>query len=575
MGYKAVYHSAKYHRFEGLPSPAISYSFVSPFHKKPTDMVHSRLFKTFFCLYLLILCIGQGWSQVRYVHSLATGTADGSSWTNAHTDLQAAIELALPGDSIFVAGGTYLPVVRINGDSLRHSTFYISKEISLFGGFSGNAGTEGGFTDRDLILYPTVLSGDLGLPGVRTDNAFHVVYLDHVPSGTVIDGVTISDGDGFGGSGFEAIGTGVYIDADAGECHPNIIRCTIKDNLTNESGGGISIQAENGGHALPVFTDCEIIGNRGSGGGGVNAYADTEGQASPTFINCVFKGNAAPTAGGGAISNICHSCLSTVKLINCAVSGNYAPSSSAITGFVTGTGILALDFINTAISGNGSGSIQLTDIGLRTSTIYIRNSILYGNGGSQAPIANGATVDAGFSVIPFGFPGENIIGLDPMFVDQPPVLDTTHTLGDMHLLPGSLALDAGQDSAVPVNITSDLDHLPRFKSSVADETGTVDIGPYEFQPQTTSSGEHIRQHEWAVMPNPASQVITIDLGETTNSGIVQLNDLEGRIVKRQNFSAEDHQIKLDISGLSEGMYFIQLQMGQASYSKKIIIALPN
>ena len=534
-------------------------------------MPNSSLSRTILYLLFIIATVRPGWGQIIYVNHLATGLSDGSSWTHAHTNLQAAIDMALPGDSIFIATGTYYPVQRHNGDSLRHSTFYISKEISLFGSFSGLPGTEGGFTDRDIQLYPTILSGDLGLPGSRMDNAFHVMYLDHVPSATVIDGLTISDGDGFGGSGYEAIGTGIFIDANAGESHPTFNQCTIKDNLTNESGGGISIQAENGGHSSPWFIDCQIIGNRGSGGGGVNAYADSEGAASPTFINCVFKGNAAPTAGGGAISNICHSCSSTVKLINCAISGNYAPSSSAIAGFVTGTGTLALECINTAISGNSSSSIQWTDIGLRQSTIFIRNSILYGNGGSQGPIANGATVDAGFSVIPFGFPGENIIGLDPMFVDQPPVLDTTHTLGDMHLLPGSPALDAGQDAAVPGIVTTDLNHLPRFKSSVSEGPGPVDIGPYEFQPETTSSGEIMVEPDWRVAPNPASADVMIDLGNIKTGGILELNSMDGQTLKQQKFDSGDHQIRMNISSLAEGMYLIQIHMEHQSFTKRLLI----
>src|SRR5574338_59066 len=68
-----------------------------------------------------------------YVKATATGTGDGSSWTNAFTDLQHAIDVAQPGDIICVAAGTYLPTFRHDGDSLRHSTFYIDSDITLLG----------------------------------------------------------------------------------------------------------------------------------------------------------------------------------------------------------------------------------------------------------------------------------------------------------------------------------------------------------------------------------------------------------------------------------------------------------
>jgi hypothetical protein len=61
--------------------------------------------------------------------------------------------------------------------------------------------------------------------------------------------------------------------------------------------------------------------------------------------------------------------------------------------------------------------------------------------------------------------GSNLIGVDPLFVDPSEL--------DYHLMPGSVAFDAG-DNTPPGGLGStDLDGRPR----IAD--GTVDIGAFE------------------------------------------------------------------------------------------------
>lgn len=108
-----------------------------------------------FLFTIFLLNIPKIYSQsIIYVDSDATGINDGSSWTNAYTELYDAISNASLNDSIWVAEGTYYPELNATP---RLSTFLIDKQISLFGGFNG---TETVLSQRNYVLHPTILSGD-------------------------------------------------------------------------------------------------------------------------------------------------------------------------------------------------------------------------------------------------------------------------------------------------------------------------------------------------------------------------------------------------------------------------------
>lgn len=565
--------ATKYPPIEGLQDAGITDTFEVLIQPKFLIMkfIYTTMAKRFIPILFLLMFNMVTWAQVHYVHISAVGTADGSSWANAFTDLQVAIDAAAPGDSVFVAAGTYLPTYRHLGDSLRNSTFYVGKTVHLFGGFSGEAGTEGGFAGRDLNLYHTILSGDVGTIDDASDNVFHVLYLDHLSDATWIDGFTIENGNGVGGAGYEATGGGIFNNANAGISSPTIANCIVQNNRSAESGGGMNSQAENGGHASPTLINCSFISNLASGGGGVSYYTDTDGESSPVFIGCRFLGNSGPTAGAGALQFIAHSALSNPKLINCIVTGNHSPTSAAMAGITTGTGILRVEVINSAFSGNTGGTIRVVDFGLQFSTITLRNSILWGNGGSQAPTTVGATVDAAFSIIPFGFSGEGVIGLDPLYVIQPPLLDTAHVLGDLHLKEGSPAFDAGRNGDVPVFINKDADNKPRFINASNGQNGLVDIGPYEFQPNITSTEPYLPESAWDVYPCPANANVTISFTEIMASAQFQLLDLHGRVLITQKMGKGQDHSNFNVDGLPAGTYLISFYHDGKKGVKKISV----
>ncbi len=95
------------------------------------------------------------------------GTHDGSSWANAFSHLQDALDVALSGEEIWVAEGTYLPVADDDGDrtptNSRDKTFKLVEDVAIYGGFIGNdtGGYETARGQRGWKKNVTILSGDL------------------------------------------------------------------------------------------------------------------------------------------------------------------------------------------------------------------------------------------------------------------------------------------------------------------------------------------------------------------------------------------------------------------------------
>ena len=132
-------------------------------------------------------------AQVVYVDADATGAGNGTSWADAYDDLTIALDSAAAGSELWIAAGTY-----VTPDS---SSFFIERELSLYGGF---AGTETDRAAADPAANVTVLSGDvLGNDGddfdasLMSDNNRVLVVLDTADEQSfraMVSGLTITNG---------------------------------------------------------------------------------------------------------------------------------------------------------------------------------------------------------------------------------------------------------------------------------------------------------------------------------------------------------------------------------------------
>jgi hypothetical protein len=248
--------------------------------------------KNHFAAWILLLVIaGAASGDVIYVNDDASGSNNGTSWADAYTDMQGVLFLANPGDEIRVATGIYKP------GSKRDDSFRMKNGVTIYGGFP-NTG-DPNLSDRNPQLYETILSGDIGIEGLASDNCFHVVYNQqgtNLDTSAVLDGFTITAG--FSGSGY--FGGGMANENSS----PTISNCIFRSNSAAIGGGMWNYNCS------PILTNCIFHGNSASslgGGLGNSVYC------SPIITNCTFYDNTAAMYGGG----IYNEGASSITLTNC------------------------------------------------------------------------------------------------------------------------------------------------------------------------------------------------------------------------------------------------------------------
>ena len=523
-----------------------------------------RLIPVYIIVGIFLLHCQSSLAGIIYVNITAAGTHDGTSWTNAFLDLQTAIDAAVSNDEIWVAEGTYFPTEPHGDITDRDRTFYINKSIKIYGGFDATAGSEGQFELRDVKANPTILNGDLGELSLSDDNAFHVLWLDHVGSEMVLDGFTVTNGVGSYGAGINNDGSAT------GSSSPTIANCIFDKNVTTEAGGAI-LNNGSEGEANPIFINCKFTSNTASGGGAVANLANPGGDASPVFMNCQFKGNSGPTAGGGAIENIALSDGSaSPHLVNCLFSGNFS-SSGAMHSFANDTGSLTPVIVNCTFAGNAGGSVTTSAIGGSVATPVIKNSIFWGNSGGGGIFDNGSTTTVTYSLVPFGvFPGEGNLSLNPDFVNVPD-FNTAPTLeGDLHLTSGSIAINAGDNDSVEPNDTTDLDGLPRIFIPNGG-VGVVDMGAYEFQGGSVGVSNIELLEHWDISPNPASDDVTITIEPSTSQGFIRLLDIKGRVLIQGLLESNISSYNFSVENLTSGVYPVQVVINGKVSTRQLII----
>ncbi|UCD30195.1 MAG: hypothetical protein JSV03_06930 [Planctomycetota bacterium] len=186
----------------------------------------------------------------------------------------------------------------------REATFQLKNGLVIKGGYAGFSEPEP--NARDIDVYETVLSGDIGIHGYKSDNSYHVVTGSGCNESAVLDGFTITAGNAHGLDPGR-IGGGMLNDSGS----PTVVNCMFSANSAVSGGGIYNWKGSN-----PTLANCTISENsvNGFGGGMFN------NSGNPILINCLFSKNSAGQDGGGILNH------STSKPIlnNCTFNENTA-----------------------------------------------------------------------------------------------------------------------------------------------------------------------------------------------------------------------------------------------------------
>jgi hypothetical protein len=471
-----------------------------------------------------------------YVDASATGANDGSSWANAFVYLQDALAVAVDGNDIWVAAGTYKPDHGAGitiGDI--NATFELKAGVAMYGGFPPGGGT---WQQRNPNIYESRLSGDLNgddQPGFlnRTDNSSVIANISWTEGITTLDAFTIRNsgigitnyGQGYYGNGAqiklancrftentsfairlrhpeywrdEGEEFGTSVGTEINDCtfennyapstsnavvyfrgySPIFKNCVFKDNLGVRMVQFYSFTAWPDALLVsnPTFINTTFVGNP-------SFAVRSQGKSALTFLNCIFAGNK------GALYHWTMSVAGQITLVNCTVANNNYDSSSGASIMTsdpydpTLVNIKNCTFWNNTRYGVASASSQISGSGVVT----VQSSCI------QDDIEDGIYVYSGVTAY-------NTIDRNPRFVRNPYDggdgwgVGNNDDYGDLRLRHNSPCIDAGDNAFVPADeydvdgdgnstepIPFDLDSRARIVDGDCSSVATVDMGAYEFQ----------------------------------------------------------------------------------------------
>lgn len=432
-----------------------------------------------FILFVTLLFCNISQATVYYVNTTGNNSNAGTSWATAKLDVQEAINLAVSGDEVWIAGGTYKPTADIFGSTAptdnRDKTFYVPDGVKLYGGFDGSESTLLSRRNPNYFIsyispsnYQTILSGDLGAAG-NTDNSYHVIssYADPGGVGITLDGLIIRDGNANGtGSqsittpGFNSIsmarnrgGAIVLYSVSTATVNWKINNCILLSNASTQPGGAIYTNFGN-----LIITNSIVANNSSTNSGAGLNYASnsTTGDGSVKIENSVFSTNST-TSGVGGVQIL-------APLITISNSTFFANAGTTAGGFrISSTAGTAN--LNNSLFYNNTISASATSAG---ADVVIPAALTTNMTNCFLQLASSASYNGTLTGCTFG-------NTNPSFTNSADLdgADNRYFTSDdgFSLGSGSSAIGAGSNSVLGTE--------PKALGYNVRVMGTVDVGAYE------------------------------------------------------------------------------------------------
>lgn len=404
------------------------------------------------------------------VVGLSVGTATAQSTIRVPADqptIQAGINVALGGDTVLVAPGTYVERISFLGKAIAVVSEGGAAVTLIDGGGAGTVVTFNGGEGRGSVLrgftvtngggYPgggvgvssasptieaNVISGNLGCSGIG-------VYVNfgspRIAGNEISNNVRSGCSGGVGGAGIALVGAG------AAEVEDNII---ADNTLTGGDGGGVTLFAA----GTPVLRNNVILRNSASGvspaaqGGGIWIV----NHSDALIVQNLIVGNSA--GEGAGVYWLVPSGARGPRLVNNTIADNAATGGRGSAIFADGFDANAALVNNVLAAPAGQTALHCGNFNDVNAPIIRFNDVFAGGG----PAYGGLCADQ------TGVNGNRSV--DPLFVAP--------VNGDYRLQRGSLAVDAGESAAADLPAT-DLDGDPRVVDGDSDGVAVVDMGAWE------------------------------------------------------------------------------------------------
>jgi hypothetical protein len=293
-------------------------------------------------------------SPIVYV-SIEGNNSTGTSWENAYTSLQNAIDNVPDGSQLWIAKGKYNAPIHIN---LRNGLYF-------YGGFIGD---ETDFSERNTELNRTIVSG--------RNYAKHVISISS-SSYIRLDGITIQGGNASGGSFHHHYGAGLHL-LGGGETI-RIVDCHFDNNKADQDGGALYASVG----AAPTIINCSFKNNVARNNGGAAAiYCNSNNGYHTKFYNCIFDNNFAYGEGGTIYFDTNKKEFGLLTLINDLIINNTTLDESGALSLDRNSNLFLLNSTLSYNKGTTQGAV-IGNFGKVPAKSRIINSIFYQNYGGK------------------------------------------------------------------------------------------------------------------------------------------------------------------------------------------------